>query len=465
MKTVLKTVVLAIMVIATTQIYGQVGVGVNNPAPNDTLDVLGTAKISRYLKVGNPIAPPTQTMNYTKILELDPNTGFGGWDYVNVCGGTGWLLGYSATNRNYYSYTFPASRAVTRLISTWVWVPSGSTSPYISMQFTRSFGDNTFDGIFLEYTSNGTTWNLLTPVTTGYGATTGTSSSNCAVNYNGQAWSSTLTNVITEFTPTAATFAGKWVQFGITAISDASANGSIVNIFGFSFEVVPPSGLLNNTFQNGSIYAEKNVYAGSNVLMGDMAEYFKVDGNKVEAGDLVSLNTEIADSYLKTNMRNDPNVIGIVSTDPTITLNSPKGSPVALAGRVPVKVTTENGLIKIGDYLTASSLSGYAMKANSGDYCIGKAIQTFNGKTGKILCLIQNGWFNNIVYPKQISTASGIKNKKKDISKEVPVFTQLLEATKRNLQVPPVPSDPNKFWKWDGEKLTEFIPQVKNESK
>ncbi len=36
--------------------------------------------------------------------------------------------------------------------------------------------------------------------------------------------------------------------------------------------------------------------------------------------------------------------------------------PLALSGRVPVKVTDENGGIKAGDLLTTSSLTGHAMK-------------------------------------------------------------------------------------------------------
>jgi hypothetical protein len=38
--------------------------------------------------------------------------------------------------------------------------------------------------------------------------------------------------------------------------------------------------------------------------------------------------------------------------------------PIALAGRVPCKVSTENGPIKAGDLLTTSSTPGHAMKAN-----------------------------------------------------------------------------------------------------
>ncbi len=62
-------------------------------------------------------------------------------------------------------------------------------------------------------------------------------------------------------------------------------------------------------------------------------------------------------------------VIGIISTAPGTLLNSNAKDtrerlfPVALCGRVPCKVTDENGPIRRGDLLTASSTPGYAMKA------------------------------------------------------------------------------------------------------
>ena len=46
----------------------------------------------------------------------------------------------------------------------------------------------------------------------------------------------------------------------------------------------------------------------------------------------------------------------------TTSQNNTLKPAVALAGRVPVKVTDENGHIKKGDLLTTSSKAGYAMK-------------------------------------------------------------------------------------------------------
>ncbi len=108
----------------------------------------------------------------------------------------------------------------------------------------------------------------------------------------------------------------------------------------------------------------------------------------LEAGDLVAVDKEASSSaYIaksKATYQND--LIGIVSTSPGFKLSQEK---VALAGRVPVKVSTENGPIEIGDYLTSSSTPGVAMKATRPGQVVGKALESFSGEgVGKILAFV-----------------------------------------------------------------------------
>ncbi|MDO8627930.1 MAG: hypothetical protein Q7K42_05670, partial [Candidatus Diapherotrites archaeon] len=86
--------------------------------------------------------------------------------------------------------------------------------------------------------------------------------------------------------------------------------------------------------------------------------------------------------------------------------------PVALSGRVPVKVSTENGVIQAGDLLTTSSTAGVAMKWSLNDLSkakswteflamsnennerqqavLGKALAPFNSKgIGEILVYVE----------------------------------------------------------------------------
>jgi hypothetical protein len=75
----------------------------------------------------------------------------------------------------------------------------------------------------------------------------------------------------------------------------------------------------------------------------------------------------------------DESVIGVVSTNPGYVLDDgsmkdPK-VPVALAGRIPTNVSTKNGVIHLGDYLTSSEISGVAVKATKAGQVIGIAME------------------------------------------------------------------------------------------
>jgi hypothetical protein len=99
----------------------------------------------------------------------------------------------------------------------------------------------------------------------------------------------------------------------------------------------------------------------------------------------------------KSSVANQPGVIGVVSTAPGVRLHDPdddKNPPIALVGRVPVKVTIEGGPIKIGDYLTSSSKPGRAMKAVGSVPMVAIALEAFDGKKdpdGKILAFVRAG--------------------------------------------------------------------------
>jgi hypothetical protein len=58
---------------------------------------------------------------------------------------------------------------------------------------------------------------------------------------------------------------------------------------------------------------------------------------------------------------------------------------VAITGRYDVLVSSQNGPIETGDYVTVSSLRGVGMKANSAQQLVvGKALKPFSGKNGDV---------------------------------------------------------------------------------
>ena len=65
---------------------------------------------------------------------------------------------------------------------------------------------------------------------------------------------------------------------------------------------------------------------------------------------------------------------------------------MAMVGRVPTKVSAENGPIQVGDMLVSSSTVGYAMKGTDRSQMlgavIGKALTPLGSGTGVIMVLV-----------------------------------------------------------------------------
>jgi hypothetical protein len=100
------------------------------------------------------------------------------------------------------------------------------------------------------------------------------------------------------------------------------------------------------------------------------------------------------------------NILGVISDNPGLVLGGydveaiDKGlypsafKPVALSGRVDIKVSTANGVIKAGDLLTSSSKPGVAVKAVDPGRVIGVALQSFDDgePSGVIKVFVNPHW-------------------------------------------------------------------------
>lgn len=141
------------------------------------------------------------------------------------------------------------------------------------------------------------------------------------------------------------------------------------------------------------------VHAGA-----DLAELYGTNVNSLVMGDVVSLDPSLEKGVKKSAGAYDNNVMGVVSTQPNVVMGSEdlggtKAVPVALQGRVTVKVVAENGPIARGDYLVASSTPGVAMKATHGGMTIGQAMSAYDdmgtGATGVVTIFLKNSYLPN----------------------------------------------------------------------
>jgi hypothetical protein len=211
------------------------------------------------------------------------------------------------------------------------------------------------------------------------------------------------------------------------AVSDDGSGNRVMTSGRTKFNPVPTK----NIYQGGmSIYGNVGIgntvpstvalwvegtCAGGSSCDADLAEIFpKLADEMFEPGDVVVLSGTDRFNLSKSQEPFDTRVAGIYSTDPGMLIRgrggmslAPGGKdelkfsdtevPLALAGRVLVKVTNENGAIKKGDFLTTSSTPGHAMKCpmetaedklKARGTVLGKALESFDGEVGKIEALV-----------------------------------------------------------------------------
>jgi hypothetical protein len=131
----------------------------------------------------------------------------------------------------------------------------------------------------------------------------------------------------------------------------------------------------------------------------DIAELIKVNG-AAEAGDVLVVDPDHDEMAKPCSKPYDASIIGVISESPSLLvsggLEEKDAKPLALCGRVKVKVSVENGPIRRGDLLATSSTPGHAMKATKPGFIIGKAMQNFDGssgKTGMITVFVNITWY------------------------------------------------------------------------
>jgi len=127
----------------------------------------------------------------------------------------------------------------------------------------------------------------------------------------------------------------------------------------------------------------------------DYAEYFFTKDTDLQAGEAVCVDSENDNAVKRCQNSGDNDIIGIISTSPSVLGNAPIGRDkdpnyvkTAMLGQIPGKVSTENGEIEIGDNMTSAEIPGYMRKANAGESTVGVALENFDGTKGTIQILI-----------------------------------------------------------------------------
>lgn len=133
---------------------------------------------------------------------------------------------------------------------------------------------------------------------------------------------------------------------------------------------------------------------------GDLVEGFETSALALEPGTVVVIDPENAGGLIESGAAYDSRVAGVVSGANGVEHGIRMGQQdvldgdtlLAMAGRVYVKCSTENGAIRPGDLLTTAGLAGHAMKVTAPDRAfgavIGKAMSALDDGTGLVLVLV-----------------------------------------------------------------------------
>ncbi len=258
--------------------------------------------------------------------------------------------------------------------------------------------------------------------------------SNATVGNAIRAYSNTLTSAdLVSFYHETSSFSGDGLimNFGNNS---GSFSGDFLNlqVAGSTRFSVSSAGIVNLNLNatattNGLCHSGADVDAATNTQRdvvacsaapGDIAEWYETEVG-IEAADVVSIgdntftynekdfsaftgqetgstSTHTIAILKKSVGSYDNRLLGVVSTSPYQTFGKAvrnaggqNPQPVALKGRVLVKVTSENGNVQAGDYLTSSATeAGKAMKATRPGVVLGQAIASDNG-SGKVMVFVQ----------------------------------------------------------------------------
>lgn len=284
-----------------------------------------------------------------------------------------------------------------------------NTGSQPSFQITNADGGNAITGII----TTGSGFSAVTGISPAGPGVSGTSTGSSGVNgistsnagVRGTSTSSDGVRGLGAIGVHGVGSTGVWAEGGLLATDSISCNTasfcqSVVNIKNDTIgnliiaSAGTPSADVFRVNGNGSVFANGDYNAGG----ADVAEYVPFS-EKLEPGDVVEIDEASGQAFRLSSQSNSTSVGGVISTRPGVSLNTTtaeesaaKGMPrLALSGRVPVKVTSENGSIRAGDLLVSSSSPGRAMRAPATPLpgtVIGKAMQKLDRDSGEIEMLV-----------------------------------------------------------------------------
>ena len=299
----------------------------------------GNVDAGFYLGNGSLLTGLSSAVSVTKIVNgtTEANAVSSGGNIAFTVGGTSNVMVVATTGIAVTGFSTPAivktgTNAVGNI---------GAVGSYFNAVFADNYNGASVVGGVITGTSVSVT-GVITGASVVGGVITGSSSS--------------VTGIVT----------GASVVGGVITGSSISVSGTVTGAGAASFPSITHTG--TNAVGNigsSSSYFNQVFATATTALYADVAERFEAD-EQLESGTVVELGG--AKEITKSMNELSENVFGVISTRPAYTMNGGAGEndthpPVAMTGRVPVKVT---GRINKGDRLVSAG-SGLARAAQPGE--------------------------------------------------------------------------------------------------
>ncbi|HVZ76266.1 MAG TPA: immunoglobulin-like domain-containing protein [Candidatus Paceibacterota bacterium] len=379
---------------------GSVGVGTSSPFAKfsvqqnygDTQTTL--FQISSSTATGGATANSFFSVDNTGLTTIGDPSGTGDANFQFANDNHAWSVGYYAGDNSFRiaSGTSLASNPAisvdkngTTTISNGVNIQSGC----FSVQGTcLSFSSGAADSQFVSTDGQANITTSTTSLAT-ISITPSTATGDVFVSAKVSMSSKTATDFITSIAVRDTTCTG--TIFAQAMASSTSASGS-------NGSTAFANGLENNPGTTSQTYAlcasdtsgtNPATYFLSALVINpgaDVAELYSTLDAGIQPGDIVSADTTHFEGVRKSSPYADSQLMGVVSTNPSVVIGTPVNQngnivPIALRGRIPVKVNLEGGDIAVGDRITLSSVSGVGKKAGDLDQSIGIALEPFTAQS------------------------------------------------------------------------------------
>ncbi len=384
--------------------YDSVGVGTTNPLAK--LDVVGTLALG----TGATVAP---TMG-TNAITIRGSTSNYNLNVQDGAGRVNYLWNASAGNGTYLVANEPATRfveGVNAVGATFDFYGAAAGTAGAAIAWTQMGHISSNDQIW--FSPRGTSSDLFVANTGNVGIGTTAPTTKLEVHAVNTQAISILSDGATNWASLALGRTGVEAEMGVAGGAGYFSNGAVATdlvirnntttgriIFTTNAGAVTPRARIET---NGDFHIAGTYFCnGADLAEGTPAV------EKLLAGDVVSLDEVQEGKLRRSQSAYETNVAGVVSTDPGMKLgeNAVQGNVdstsqiqidgvyLALAGRVPVKATTANGPIKVGDLLVTSGKAGYAMRGDrlkialTPGVVLGKAMQSLKSGEGTVLMLV-----------------------------------------------------------------------------